>query len=595
MPDSTPILHLQKLAGRRTFDKGEMLYFQEAVHRFSKDGMIISAIVQEIQEFNVQLSIIDDQYEGSCNCTDSEGFDFCKHCVAVALTDIARETDLKNLQEGDEVQRITAYIESMSESEVKSTLLKQVTADIDIAEQWVLFADVTNGKINKKVFVDLINKALPLREVWRQNRVKTYFESAIEKFNRLISVLNKLPPETAFELTQTALLRYNKALGKIKDDKGYRLKVEVALLQMLATSFRQLVWGDERKVAFLLSLYKQPFPNFPLPSIYKRFVKNEPDLKPLFLQKLMAHEAKFEQDKTSHLNLDIELTDNHRFVLEDLALYCTEEIELPNSNKIDSNTKSGTSRKSNTNETIGHLIQYQDKLANSLNDYIDLAELCIEHGRKDDAKAYISEMESLELNYRQESKVLTLNAKLQESGEDIDAALDLHWRAYTRSFNAKDFLAILDLLQQSSEKTEQDTQYWFEKARTLLQEQLNDDDDDDEDPLFELYLACDQFEVAVDEALEASISSKLLHQIAVIGLEQQPELGFALYRRLIRLYPKNTNTQGYETAIELLVELKAALKTKKQHQAFEFLISELSFDFKQKRKFIVLLQSNFGL
>ncbi len=588
MPDSTPILHLQKLAGRRTFDKGEMLYFQEAVHRFSKDGMIISAIVQEIQEFNVQLSIIDDQYEGSCNCTDSEGFDFCKHCVAVALTDIARETDLKNLQEGDEVQRITAYIESMSESEVKSTLLKQVTADIDIAEQWVLFADVTNGKINKKVFVDLINKALPLREVWRQNRVKTYFESAIEKFNRLISVLNKLPPETAFELTQTALLRYNKALGKIKDDKGYRLKVEVALLQMLATSFRQLIWGDERKVAFLLSLYKQPFPNFPLPSIYKRFVKNEPDLKPLFLQKLMAHEAKFEQDKTSHLNLDNELTDNHRFVLEDLALYCAEEIELPNSNEIDSDTK-----KINRNETLGHLIQYQDKLASSLNDYIDLAELCIEHGRKDDAKAYIAKMESLELNYRQESKVLTLNAKLQESGEDIDAALDLHWRAYTRSFNAKDFLAILGLLQQSSEKTEQDTQYWFEKARTLLQEQLNDDDD--EDPLFELYLACDQFEVAVDEALEASISSKLLHQIAVIGLEQQPELGFALYRRLIRLYPKNTNTQGYETAIELLVELKAALKTKKQHQAFEFLISELSFDFKQKRKFIVLLQSHFGL
>jgi uncharacterized Zn finger protein len=64
---------------------------------------------------------------------------------------------------------------------------------------------------------------------------------------------------------------------------------------------------------------------------------------------------------------------------------------------------------------------------------------------------------------------------------------------------------------------------------------------------------------------------------------------------LVRLYPKNTNTQGYETAIALLDELKAALKTKKQHQAFEFLISELSFDFKQKRKFIVLLQNHFGL
>jgi uncharacterized Zn finger protein len=580
MSDSTPILQLQKLAGRRTFDKGEMLYFQEAVHRFSKDGMIISAIVQEIQEFNVQLSIIDEQYEGSCNCTDSEGFDFCKHCVAVALTDITREAELQNLQEGDEVQRITAYIESMSESEAKATLLKQVTADIAIAEQWALFADVTNGKINKKVFVDLINKALPLREVWRQNRVKTYFESAIEKFNKLISVLNKLPPETAFELTQTALLRYNKALGKIKDDKGYRLKVEVALIQMLASSFNQVTWGDERKVNFLLSLYKQPFSNFPLPSIYKRFVKNESDLKPLFLEKLTAHEAKFEQTKTNLLSFDEEIADNHRFVLQDLATYCAEQIEFSDSKTL-------------KNTSIDKLIHYQDILASSLDEYIELAELCIEHDRKDAAKSYISKMETLKLNYRQESKVLTLNARLQESSEDIDDALDLHWRAYTRSFNAKDFLAILELLQQSSKKSDDDKQYWFDKARTLLLEHLNDGDD--EDPLFELYLACNQDEVAVNEALEASISITLLHQIAVIGLAQQPELGFALYRRLIRLYPQNTNTQGYETAIELLVELKTALKTKKQHQAFEFLVSELSFDFKQKRKFIVLLQSHFGL
>lgn len=593
MPESTPILQLQKLAGRRTFDKGEMLYFQEAVNHFTRDGVIVSAIVQEIQEFDVQLSVIDEQYEGSCNCNDSEGFDFCKHCVAVALTDITREAELKSLQEGDKIQRITAYIESMSESKVKATLLKQVTADIDTAEQWALFADITNGKINKKVFIDLINKALPLREVWRQNRVKTYFESAIEKFNRLISVVNKLPPETAFELAQTALLRYNKALGKIKDDKGYRHKVEVVLIQMLAASFKQVTWGDERKVSFLLSLYKQPFSNFSLPSIYKRFVKDESELKPLFIRKLVAHEAKFEQAQSDSLNFETELTDINRLVLKDLVLYFQQEIEAPSPNGSNGDDNNDNASKHYKNQAISKLIQYQEKLASSLDDYIELAELCIEYEHQQTAQIYIHKMETLELSYRQESKLLSLNAKLQGSNEDIDDALDLHWRAYTRSFNAKDFLAILDLLEQSSKKNEQDIQYWFDKARDLLLEQLNEGDD--EDPLFELYLACNQHEIAVNEALEARISTKLLHQIAVIGLSQQAEIGFALYRRLVRLYPQNTNTQGYETAIALLDELKAALKTKKQHQAFEFLISELSFDFKQKRKFIVLLQNHFGL
>ncbi|MFQ3248242.1 MAG: putative Zn finger protein [Glaciecola sp.] len=575
MPDSSPILQLQKLAGRRTFDKGEILYFQEAVHRFAKDQLIITAIVQEIQEFEVKLSIVDGEYEGSCNCSDSEGFDFCKHCVAVALTDISREAELAALQEGDEIQRITGYIEAMSEAEAKAILLEQITSDIDKTEQWVLFADVTNGKVNKKALIDIINKALPLREVWRQNRVKTYFEAAIEKFNRLISILHKLPTDPAFELTQTALLRYNKALNKIKDDKGYRLKVEVTLVQAFATFISELNWTEQRKVSFLMSLYQQPFSNFSLPSVYKRFAKKQPELIPFFIEKLVSLETQFEQFDVSTIQLGKTIEDNHRLVLEDLASYYAEDAKNAN------------------NEHLEKLIECKHKLASDINEYIELAELCLELGRKDLAKKYISEIESHDLNYRQESKILTLNANTQEALEDIDASLELHWSAYEHSLEAKDFQTVLSLLKSSDKKGDVDIQYWFEKAHALLVEQLQDADN--HDALFELYLACDKNEEAITEALEANISNALLHKIAKLGMTLQPEAGFALYRRLVRTYPKNTDTQGYETAITLLKELKSTLKSKKQHQSFEFLISELSFDFKQKRKFIALLQGQFGL
>ncbi len=575
MPDSSPILQLQKLAGRRTFDKGEMLYFQEAVHRFTKNQLIITAIVQEIQEFTVKLSIVDGEYEGSCNCSDSEGFDFCKHCVAVALTDISREAELEVLQEGDEIQRITGYIESMSEAEAKGVLLKQITNDIDQTEQWVLFADVSNGKINKKALTDIINKALPLREVWRQNRVKTYFETAIEKFNRLISILHKLPTDPAFELIQTALLRYNKALAKIKDDKGYRLKVEITLVQAFATFVGELNWTPQRKVSFLLSLYHQPFSNFSLPSIYTKFVKKQPDLVSLFIEKLVNLESQFEQKDSLTIQTDKTLDETHELILNDLALYYSD---------------SGTS-KSNENQT--KLIECKHKLATNVNEYIELAELCVTLGRKDEARKYIAEIESHQLNYRQESKLLTLSANTQEQVDDIDSSLELHWSAYERSLEAKDFQAVLSLLKTSDKKNEADVQHWFEKAQTLLMKQLQETDN--QDALFELYLACDKNDIAITEAQDAKLSNALLHQIAKLGITMQPDLGFALYRRMIRTYPKNTDTQGYETAIVLLKELKSALKSKKQHQAFDFLISELSFDFKQKRKFIALLQGQFGL
>ncbi|PKI02959.1 SWIM zinc finger domain-containing protein [Glaciecola sp. 33A] len=575
MPDSNPILQLQKLAGRRTFDKGEMLYFQEAVHRFTRNQLIVTAIVQEIQEFTVKLSIVEGQYEGSCNCSDSEGFDFCKHCVAVALTDISREAELEVLQEGDEIQRITGYIESMSEAEAKATLLKQITSDIDKTEQWVLFADVRNGKINKKALIDIINKALPLREVWRQNRVKTYFETAIEKFNRLISILHKLPTDPAFELTQTALLRYNKALGKIKDDKGYRLKVEVTLVQAFATFTSELNWTPQRKVSFLMSLYHQPFSNFSLPSIYKRFVQKYPELIELFIEKLVNLECQFEQTDTSSIQIDKTVDDTHILILTDLALYYAESgPEVSTENKL-------------------KLIECKHKLATNLTEYIELAELCVSLGCKDVARKYIAEIESHTLNYRQESKLLTLSANTQEQVEDIDASLDLHWSAYERSLEVNDFQAVLSLLEASDNKSEADVQHWFEKAQALLIGRL--DDTDNQDTLFELYLACGKKDIAIAEAQDVILSNPLLHKISKLGIEMQPDLGFVLYRRLIRTYPKNTDTQGYETAITLLKELKSALKSKKQHQSFDFLISELIFDFKQKRKFIALLQGQFGL
>ncbi len=575
MPDSNPILQLQKLAGRRTFDKGEMLYFQEAVHRFTRNQLIVTAIVQEIQEFTVKLSIVEGQYEGSCNCSDSEGFDFCKHCVAVALTDISREAELEVLQGGDDIERITGYIESMSEAEAKAILLKQITSDIDKTEQWVLFADVSNGKVNKKALIDIINKALPVREVWRQNRVKTYFETAIERFNRLISILHKLPTDPAFELTQTALLRYNKALGKIKDDKGYRLKVEVTLVQAFATFTSELNWATQRKVSFLMSLYHQPFTNFALPSIYKKFVKKHPELITLFIEKLVNLECQFEQIDSSSIQIDKSLDDTHELILTDLALYYAD-------GGVDASTESKLK-----------LIECKHKLATNLTEYIELAELCVALDLKDIARKYIVEIESHTLNYRQESKLLTLSANTHEQLEDIDASLELHWSAYERSLEATDFHAVLNLLSTSENKSEVDVQHWFEKAQSLLMKQLQDADN--QDALFELYLACDKNDIAIAEAQDVVLSNSLLHKIAQLGIETQPESGFILYRRLIRTYPKNTDTQGYETAITLLKELKSALKSKKQHQAFEFLISELSFDFKQKRKFIALLQGQFGL
>jgi uncharacterized Zn finger protein len=324
-----------------------------------------------------------------------------------------------------------------------------------------------------------------------------------------------------------------------------------------------------------MSLYHQPFSNFSLPSIYKRFVQKYPELIELFIEKLVNLECQFEQTDTSSIQIEKTVDDTHILILTDLALYYAESSpEVSTEDKL-------------------KLIECKHKLATNLTEYIELAELCVSLGCKDIARKYIAEIESHTLNYRQESKLLTLSANTQEQVEDIDASLDLHWSAYERSLEVNDFQAVLSLLEASDNKSEADVQQWFEKAQALLVGRL--DNTDNQDTLFELYLACGKKDIAIAEAQDVILSNPLLHKIAKLGIEMQPDLGFILYRRLIRTYPKNTDTQGYETAITLLKELKSALKSKKQHQSFDFLISELIFDFKQKRKFIALLQGQFGL
>ena len=81
---------IERLAGPATFERGQALYHEQAILSYAKNRNTIISTVQSasdpgIKHYNVELTVNPKSYDGGCDCPASEGFDFCKHCVAVAL------------------------------------------------------------------------------------------------------------------------------------------------------------------------------------------------------------------------------------------------------------------------------------------------------------------------------------------------------------------------------------------------------------------------------------------------------------------------------------------------------------------------------
>jgi uncharacterized Zn finger protein len=73
-------------AGEAAFGRGLAYYREGMVVGWNKQGATITADVEGSQCYRVVLKLSKRGLDGACDCPASESIDFCKHCVAVALT-----------------------------------------------------------------------------------------------------------------------------------------------------------------------------------------------------------------------------------------------------------------------------------------------------------------------------------------------------------------------------------------------------------------------------------------------------------------------------------------------------------------------------
>lgn len=209
-----PIPTLRTLAGEARFQSGQNAVRQSLVRKFLYENRIVSA---EVEGFTPKVRYVGDKVEGSCNCTDSEGFEFCQHCVALVLfaNELARQR--RSLYKGPDKSKILAYLLSLDQKELARQCLELIEGDPALVKRYLLRVSLGAEQVDfKKLRSQITELTKHESNLFSQRQVQHFF-ARIERFLEELSASDyQSQPEAMIKVIEYAIRRVNLALSRIR-------------------------------------------------------------------------------------------------------------------------------------------------------------------------------------------------------------------------------------------------------------------------------------------------------------------------------------------------------------------------------------------
>lgn len=562
----------QRLAGQNAFEKGVQLYKSNQIQNLQFSNQSVKAQVQGTHLYQVELTRVGESFDGGCTCPASEGFDFCKHCVATLLEYSDRLEDFEKMRQGPPAVRIQAHIEQLSEDQAKSVLLDMIKQTPELLEHWLLIADVSSGKLQPKDLKKHFTKALPLRDIWRHDKVRSYFEKAHQTLTNLFNVIELISAQQRFDLCEFTLQRYDKILERVDDSGGYRLSVFTLLERQLALSFQSLTWSNAEKSDYLVGLYNASYNHLTFESIPKKFISaDDHQLRDAFFAKL-----KILVDRKIAVSENIKTSET--IVLKQMTKQLIDYYRL--------------------NEQYKLALYYSTQIATHLDEYFEIITLAISACEYDIAHEYvmIAQNQSRMLEDKIKADKLALSVALKT--EQSEQALQYAWAIFAATLKLEDYKHLCTLtltlsgdiesLQVRAERAllDQLKMLGNKKHTSLIMRAV--------ESLVEFYLYSEQIDKALSLAKQYELAPDTMQEVAFASLPTRPKASFNLYRQLSLLFPQLGAHKDYVSCIELLKELDSGLQhDDMMSEKFNHLLAELADIFRHKEAFIALLNTAF--
>src|SRR4030042_7125817 len=137
---------LRRLAGPRSFDRGEDYFNRGLVRSLSERNCIVTAKVKGTHTYTVTLREDNGELDYSCTCPMGDNGSFCKHCVAAGLSWLAQKTDGKDKKAGRgggaevTMKDVKGYLESLEKKALVEMVLEQA-GDSDVLHEKLMMQE----------------------------------------------------------------------------------------------------------------------------------------------------------------------------------------------------------------------------------------------------------------------------------------------------------------------------------------------------------------------------------------------------------------------------------------------------------------------
>ncbi|WP_422137821.1 SWIM zinc finger family protein [Endozoicomonas sp. ALC020] len=554
---------LVKLAGEKAFSRGKGYYQEGRVTDLTIRGQRISASVMGSEVYQVNLVYTQSALDGSCNCPASDGIDFCKHCVAVAMV-LRDKVSVPRVKKGAQATDVlAAYLLQMPKEELVGHFVEMIDASRSVREHWLLKAETALGIMDRKTIRKRITAAIPYnRHYFRYAQVRQYFANVEQVLSNLEPPLKKLAATDQLALLDYAMSRIVRALETVDDSGGFRFEAVAQLQRMYVEAFASLNWSEASKAQHLLELLLKDEDEWHgrVPDDFSEVMTPE-------CQKTFLEIARARWDELPRLKSD---NWRDRLIYDRLLSVLQVEPELENDYKT--------------------LIQLYKKIAMTEKDYLVIARCYLELDEHDEVHNYLDRArqssrfgESAEIHELQQLLLL-------KTGRSSEALQDV-WEQFKESPTLSTFEYLQELSQDLNSQ-----QDWRQKAIDWMKERvvstqgylhhrvLN--------TLMMTFLAESDLESAWQLVTDAEPDVALLFELRK-HFRQDGERSFALYGKLVEACLQKKTNNSYKEAVELMAECQQILTGLNQQQAFSHWFEELREKHKAKRNFIRFLGEAF--
>jgi uncharacterized Zn finger protein len=570
---------LKKLAGKAAYERGVAYFNEGAVQEICIKGSRILAEVQGTDIYHVTLSHNQRELTGACDCPASDGVDFCKHCVAVALMradqliheNESQNQSVKKISEPEKRKAILReYFDAVDKQALIEQLIDMIETDKQLRKEWQLKVQKSRP-ISTSELRKLINASIPLnKHLYRSGEVSRYFESVDSVVDFLVEKLDPADKQT-LPLVEYTLGRIMQALETVDDSGGYRMESQERLNDLLISALQKTEFTPEVLAQTIFDLWEKPYSDL-LPAIPEDFshLFNKP-AKDRFLELVKIaweNSPAIKQDEWDFGGFNYQRTKFESVLLNEA--YAKKDFD--------------------------RILQIKTKYANTIQDYLNIVDICLDFNKTTIAREWLEKARATKNKpYFSPNAIVSAEVSILLQEKRPEDAIGILWGRYQKVPE----LGLLDYINQIA-KTFKPVKNWNQDAIEFHRSQLGGQKHDYErlrhtNFLVSLLIDHKEYQEALSICQANPVDAELLLAVAE-NFKQHPDIAIPLVYRVINatLKKANLDNRDYRYVVELFHHIHRYTMAAKQPEMFNKLLAEIRTAYKVKRNLMAYLLEAFG-